>query len=128
MILKNNLFYELRQWLFEGTINWNSKDFSLQKSNHIKTPRGKYNKVPRDGGMSDTKYQKLLNYLPIDTPEDTKFAIIWVNKDKVNGITGVKLNNKFIIVAAIMKENINKRDKLFRDAKIRVDIGEFNFN
>lgn len=118
-----------REYLLESSKKFNivvdDIEYKVIKSYHIYQPRGN-NKIPRDGNMSVLRYTKLLQFIDTNI-NNADFAIIWTNKDTANGIYGVIDENNITIITAILKEKLNKKDRLFRTAKHRYDLGEFTF-
>lgn len=121
----NAEFFELlREAIFKDSIiSINGENYKVQRSFHVTQPRNPESKVPRDGNMSRNKYSILLNFLPKDL-NNTDFAIIWTNKGFANGIAGEINNDTITIITAIMREKLNKKNKIFSRISNRYDIGE----
>ena len=102
-----------------------NKEFTITRNYHVQTPRNN-SKIPRDAGMSKTKYIKLISLSINSMSEDGVYSITWTGNAKNNIISVTKKDYTFEIFGAIIKTTDNI-DKLYKKAEKRINLGEISF-
>lgn len=99
----------------------NGKKYKLVRTTHVAEPRGN-SIIPRDGNMSKSKYEKLLNLGLSKIDINKQFVISWTGGNgKSNAFTAKVEHSKIKIITAYMNET-SKESSLFKLITNRISV------
>lgn len=129
--MKSNILIEWRLFLTESKLpqifklKINTKEYNIIRDYHVSTPRSN-SKIPRDSGMSKSKYSIILELAFDKMINDGVYSITWTTNNKNNIISLTKKDYNINIFGAIIKSE-TPIDKLYKKAEKRINLGEIDF-